>query len=48
VPFVKPVTVYVNAVAGDGVAGGAGSHISDVAESALYCILYEDKGIPPL
>ena len=44
-PFVNPVTVYVNAVAGDGVYGVAGSH---VFESVLYCILYEDKGIPPL
>ena len=45
-PFVKPVNVYVNAVAGVGVYGVDGSHGPD--ELVLYCKLYEDIGVPPL
>ena len=45
-PFVKPVNVYVNAVAGVGVYGVEGSHGPD--EDVLYCKLYDVMAAPPL
>ena len=45
-PFVKPVNVYVNAVAGVGVYGVEGNHGPD--ELVLYCKLYDVMAAPPL